>query len=312
MKKNLTIIGCLFTLLANAQQKINKFYIIDGLSRKAISATSITIIRANLSITTEKDGIFVIPGNLALMRDTVIFDTQNYQQLKMPLSNLKGLDTIRLTRIIIRGTANKLEYQSDTLLNNFKRQDVVHYAGINTDTANFDYLQLAQQFYVTKPSIKLKSVTLYRLAFGMELSKRTLTGLVRLDPAKFRIRIYDVDPITHGPGRDLCNKVIEEEKHSGRQLTINLKKYNIVIPDTAFFVAVEWLRDYYNAGFTMAYSAETNITLRQLNYRPAIGISAVTGNKLNIWALNFKREWMPFTYFMPFGTDLAMMAVVEY
>jgi hypothetical protein len=312
MKKIFTIIACLFTLLSNAQQKLNKFHLVDSLSGKPVPSTSITIVRAKLSITTEKDGIFMIPGNLALMRDTVILNTQSYKQVKLPLYKLNGIDTIRLVRNIVTTTVGDLKYQNDTLLNDYKRQDVVHYAGINTETANFDYLQLAQQFYVHTPGIKLKNITLNRLAFGLELSTRTFTGLVRLDPTKFRIRIYDIDPITHGPGRDLCNKIIEESKRSGGQLTVNFKKYNIVIPNTVFFVAVEWLRDYYNAGFTMAFNTETKTISRQLNYRPAVGISAVTGENLNIWALNFKREWKPFTYFMPFGTDLAMSAAIEY
>jgi hypothetical protein len=136
--------------------------------------------------------------------------------------------------------------------------------------------------------------------------------LVHLDVTKFRIRVYDIDPVTNGPGRDLCTEVIEESKSVGSQVTKNLKKYNIIIPNKVFFIAIEWLRDYYNGGYSISYKFDENKPTKQVNYRPAIGISPITGKKLNIWALNFKREWQPFTYFMPFGTDLAIKASIEY
>lgn len=311
MKYLITLAICLFTLLANAQAKLNTFHIVDSLSGMPVPSASVTIIRAKLSITTEKDGIFKIPGNLALMRDTIILYAQNYKQSKLPLRQLNNMDTIRLVKFTDIEKITQVKYQNDTLLNAYRKGGVVHYAGINTEIANFEYLQLAQQFYVSQPGTSLKSIRLNRLAFGLDRSDNTWTGMVHDDITKFRIRIYDVDSVTHGPGRDLCNKVIEESKSVGSQVSISLKKYNISIPGTSFFVAVEWMRDFYNAGYSIAYDQEGKQT-RKINYRPAIGISAVTGNRLNIWALNLKREWKPYNYFMPFGTDLAMSVTVAY
>jgi hypothetical protein len=312
MKKIFTLIACTFNLVVNAQQKMNTFHIIDSLSGKPVASTSVTIVRAKLSITTEQDGIFKIPGDLSVMRDTVILNTQTYMPFKIPLNRLSNMDTIRLTRYAIEINNEKVKYKDDTLLNDYRKQDIVHYAGINTETANFEYLQLAQQFYTNKPGIFLKEITLNRLAFGLDDSEHTWTGLAHLDPTKFRIRIYDIDPITHGPGRDLCTKIIEEQKSSGSQVSINIKKYNIIIPNTTFFVAVEWLRDFYNAGYSITYDPKQKKMTRLPNYHPAIGISAATGEKLNIWGMNFKHEWKPYGYFMPFGTDLAMKAVIKY
>ncbi|MES2375185.1 MAG: hypothetical protein V4553_01335 [Bacteroidota bacterium] len=312
MKKLITLIACFGTLFANAQQKMNVFYVVDSLSGKPIPSTTVTIVRAKLSITTEKDGIFKIPGDLSAMRDTVILNTQTYIPFKIPLDMLSDMDTIRLTRYGTEIKNEKIKYKDDTLLNDYKKRDVVHYAGVNTETANFEYLQLAQQYYTNRPGIFLKEITLNRLAFGPDDSDHTWTGLVFLDRTKFRIRIYDIDPVTHGPGRDLCTRIIEEKKSMGSQVSVNLKKYNIIIPNTSFFVAVEWLRDFYNAGYSTAYDSKQKKMVRQPNYHPAIGISATTGERLNIWALNFKHEWKPYGYFMPFGTDLAMSAVIKY
>lgn len=312
MKKLFTLLICLLGFAANAQKKMNTLHVIDSLTENAVPATSVTIVRAKLSITTEKDGVFIIPGDLSVMRDTVILNTQGYQQRKIALHLLDGMDTIRLSKYALGRNGEKIKYDNDTLLNNYPHKKVVHYAGVNTETANFEYLQMAQQFYVAKPGIGLKSITLNRLAFGLDTSPRTWSGVVRLDKTRFRLRIYDINPETKAPGRDLCSQIIEEGVSSGRQVNVNLKKYNIVIPGTTFFVAVEWIRDFYNAGFSTTFYPKTNRINRQLNYRPTLGISPITGNKLNIWAMTFKRQWVPFTYFMPFGTDLAMNATVVY
>jgi hypothetical protein len=311
MKYSITIIYCLFTLLVNAQEKMNTFHIVDSLSGRSLPSASVTIVRAKLSITTESDGIFKIPGNLLLMRDTIVLYLQNYRQRKFTLRQLNCMDTIRLTKHPTELNTGLVKYTADTSLNDYRKRSVVHFAGINTSTAKFEYLQLAQQFYTAKPGTSLKSIKLNRLTFGLDDSDNNWLGLVHLDVTKFRIRIYDVDSITHRPGRDLCNKIIEESKNWGSQVDINLKKYKIIIPHTSFFVAVEWMRDFYNAGYSISID-ENGRTSREINYRPAIGISAVTGNRLNIWALNIKREWEPFTYFMPFGTDLAMSATIAY
>lgn len=311
MKKLTIVLFYCFVLRTSAQDKLNKFHVVDSLSGKAIPSVSVTLVRAGLSINTEKDGIFMIPGNLASLRDTVILYAQNYKLNKLLIHQLDGRDTLRLTKYAIDLESEPAKHTNDTLLNNYRKQDIVHYAGVNTPIAKFEYLQIAQQFYTTKPGIALKSIKLNRLAFGLDTSDYTWTHLVHLDVTKFRIRIYDIDPVTHGPGRDLCSEVIEESKSSGSQVSVNLKKYNITIPNTTFFVAVEWIRDFYNAGYSISYDKEGNKS-REINYRPAIGVSAVTGNTLNIWSLNLKREWKPFTYFMPFGTDLAMSVVIAY
>ncbi|MFD2871412.1 hypothetical protein ACFS5N_02955 [Mucilaginibacter ximonensis] len=311
MKYFITIIFGLFTLLSAGQNKINTFHVVDSLSGKPVPSTSVTLIKARLSITTEKDGIFQIPGNLSLMRDTLVIYVQNYKQRRLTLRQLNGMDTIQLSRYNIKLNNAIAKFDVDTLLNDYKKNRIVHYAGVNTSTAKFEYLQMAQQFYTTKPGVSLKSIKLNRLSFGLDDSDNSWLGLVHLDVTRFRIRIYDIDPVTHRPGRDLCSKVIEESKRVGSQVSINLKKYHITIPNTTFFVAVEWMRDFYNAGYSVSYD-DNGKTTREINYRPAIGISPVTGNALNIWALNLNQEWKLFTYFMPFGTDLAMSAVIAY
>ena len=310
MKRLLAIIiGCFFCCCSYAQEKLNKFFIVDSDKKTAVPSATITIVRAKLSITTEADGIFIIPGDLSGMRDTIIIYAQNYQQLKLALNNLSTMDTLKLSRFDVRPMVNNATFKEDTLLNNFKRKDIGYYAGISTNTASFNYLQLAQQFDVIKSGIKLKRIVVNRLSLNGFMTE---SDYVDVESTKFRIRIYDIDPITSGPGRDLCDKIIEVNNTDNKQLGISLKRYNITIPNTSFFVAIEWMRDFTNMGYSMIYNEKLGRDEKLINYRPAIGISPVRGRKLNIWGLNFERKWNPYTYFSPDWTDLAIKAIVEY
>jgi hypothetical protein len=317
MKKALLVIACLFSLYASAQEKINTFHLIDEDTRKPVPSVSVAIVRAGLSITTEKDGVFSIPGELDRMRDTVILYVQNYELRKIQLHLLNGLDTIWLKKLPDPTAINvKVTVKADTLLNDYRKQDVGYYTGLHSGDGPFEYLQLAQQFTVQKEGTILKNVTIHRLAFNLNYEWAPGDPFqykwTELEHTRFRIRVYDIDPVTGAPGKDLCNETIEIKDRDESKVGTNLKSYNILIPHKTFFIAIEWLRDYYNMTYTRVYNADFKKMKNLTNYRPAIGISPVKGDKLNIWGLNLKHEWKPFTDYSPDFTDLAIKAVVGY
>ncbi|RYE55797.1 MAG: hypothetical protein EOP48_09410 [Sphingobacteriales bacterium] len=267
---------------------------------------SVAIVKARLAITTEKDGIFSIPGDLEKMRDTLVLSAQNYIILKVALDKLSGIDTLFLNKLAADSIPAEFIAKKDSLLNDFDRKDIVYYAGIHTETSLFEYLQLAQQFDVSQRGILLKSVVINRLAFMVNSDNGGLQF------TRFRIRIYDLDTLTGGPGRDLCSQLIEIKNRERRQLRVNLTQYKIALPSRTFFVAIEWLRDFDNMGYSTVFDEKLWKEVKHVNYRPAIGISPLKGKKLNIWGLNMKREWKPYTYFSPDYTDLAIEATIAY
>ncbi|RZM24352.1 MAG: hypothetical protein EOO88_23115 [Pedobacter sp.] len=297
---------CLFTSFAKAQEKVNTFHIVDSATKIAVPSVSVVIVKAKLAITTEKDGIFNIPGDLAKMSDTLILSAQNYTTLKLPLRILHKIDSLYLVKASTEIVAATSSMQSDSVLNDYDRKDIVHYAGIHTETSLFENLQLAQQFDVTKSGLQLNGVVVNRLAFSVDFN------LAGLEVTTFRIRIYDVDATTGGPGKDLCRHLIEIKDKDSRQFKVNLSQYNIILPHKTFFVDIEWLRDFRNMGYATVFDEKSGRSVQHINYRPAIGISPLKGPKLNIWGLNMKREWKPYTYFLPDYTDLAIKATIAY
>ncbi len=293
MKETLLFLFCILTAYAQAQEKVNTFHIVDSATKTAVPSVSVTIVKAKLAITTEIDGIFNIPGDLSKMKDTLILSAQNYTTSKLPLHVLNNVDTLYLVRSSTEIVLAASNSSTDSVLNDYNRKDIVHYTGIHTETSLFEYLQLAQQFDVPRSGLQLDGVVVNRLAFSVGPSA------AGSEVTTFRIRIYDVDTVTGRPGKDLCRHLIEIKDKDSRQFKVDLSQYNIILPHKTFFVAIEWLRDFRNMGYATVYDEKSGRSVQHINDRPAIGISPLKGPKLNIWSLNMKREWKPYTYFSP-------------
>lgn len=62
------------------------------------------------------------------------------------------------------------------------------------------------------------------------------------ESAKFRIRIYTVDPVTKKPATDLLRKsIVLEHDVTQDYVSIDLRAFNIEIPNSGIFVGLEWL-----------------------------------------------------------------------
>lgn len=304
MKFFVAILLCVFTLSCFGQDKSNVFHLVDAVSKKAIPYVSVSLVRSKQAMNTEQDGILTIPGDISRNPDTVIFSAQNYLTVKTQLYKLNGRDTLSLRPVVFQNSVNipASITGKDSVLNDFNWHDVAYFAGLHTPTARFEYLQLAQLLKAPAPNTSLKKIFVCRL--GRVLNYDEQSNIAGLETARFRLRIYDADKTTGLPGRDLCNEIIEVKNYTDADVSVDLNKYKITIPNEKFFVAIEWLRIYDNAVYAMRRDE------RNLAYKPTIGISPKAGGQLNIFGLTYAHKWEPFTYFSPFGTDLAIKATV--
>jgi hypothetical protein len=309
VKKYCAILLILLSSSVYGQQKLNTFRVVDSLSKKPIAFATVSLIRSKLSISTESDGIFNIPGDLKLLRDTVLISAQGYGEYKNLLHKMDGLDSIKLVTARISTSNIILKGKKELVLNPFKAGEVNHFAGITTASTPFDFLELAQKFTLSASGAKLVRVKLKRLAF-VGISYSDIISYKGLDFAKFRLRFYATDSLMGSPGKELINKIVEVEDRDNQEITIDLVKYNILIPGKSFFVSVEWIRNFVNQGFSKTLDNKSGLDKQIINFRPAIGVSAVKGPRLNIWGLDVKKQWKPFTHFSPDLTDLAITAIV--
>ncbi|WP_256007030.1 carboxypeptidase-like regulatory domain-containing protein [Pedobacter deserti] len=206
---------------------LTRFVVIDEQTLKPIPFVSISLLRANLYINTEDDGIFSIPGELPKIKDTLRVSAQNYATLLIPLGKLSAQNSIRLKPVPYKPNKAKRTLAKDSVLNDFSRRDITHYADIQKTPADADHLQLAQQFDLPFAGALLQEVTIHRLAF-------TFHHNGGIESTRFHLRVYRLDKNTGGPGKDLCGRIIEIKNRESKRIRVNLQDDNIAIPDSTF------------------------------------------------------------------------------
>lgn len=208
-----------------------------------------------------------------------------------------------------------LRSSAQIILNKFDKNKVSFFVGLEKPTEHFNYLQIAQKFKSPAEHASITEVAIRRLILKGD-GYIVNTGL--LAKTKFLLRVYDVDPKTAGPGKDLCDEIIEVKNLADEMIKVDLRKYRISIPGKYFFIAVEWQRIDYNEQATLVgddgllFSATAVSKSRMRIYQPFIGMSNVKGSQSNGWVLTHENKWGVYNYFAPDLTDFAISAVVSY
>ena len=278
----LKLIPICFLLLLSVTgyaQRTHEGVVVEKKTGKAVPYASVRLLKENIAVSANEKGVFKLATKGDLITDTLIVTAVGYRSLKIRIGAFAGLDK---------------------------------------ENENFDYLQIAQKFELARAGAILKQVKLMRLVWHIAANDSNIwIPNTRIAPerTKFLIRVYDIDSLTGNPGRDLCDSLIEIKSNEWKNISANLSNFKIKIPGKSFFVAVQWLRLPYNECF-LRLSTDTGNSFYtngpRLAYKPAIGVSDLTGKNLNTYALNFKNEWNIYTHFVPDYTDFAISAQVEY
>jgi hypothetical protein len=286
LKSLLIITNLLIVFSVRGQQKTKAFKVIDQDTKTAIPYAQLSIVAARFYSTIDKGGMITVPGNLINVRDTMVINAQNYAPFKLSLKALAATTTIELKKLTPTPAVSLLrKYKKEVVLNDYNSDLVGHYAGMPAENAPFNYLQIAQFFQTDAEHNHVVKININKTR-GMALTK-------------FRVRIYDVDITTGGPGNDICDKIIDVDNFDeveeatmrrtstkavieARVIDIDLKKANVVIPVKRFYIAVEWLRSQSNMAIGRFYNPTAEKFESVIVYLPFIGLSPVTGKKLNI------------------------------
>jgi hypothetical protein len=197
----------------------------DSATGIAVSYASIGLIRSNKGTSAGQDGRFTLNAPHNSMADSLLISSVGYKTVKVPLENGKLSYEVRLAKreptmkeVIIRRYFRKITLPWNRIKSDFTLSTI----GLNTQVARL--LRAPESF------TRLESVS-------VATRSSRLFGLGK--SARFRIRIYDYDTVFNKPGTELCDSVVEV---SGRGIvTVKLDKYQIILPQQHFFVAVQWL-----------------------------------------------------------------------
>ncbi len=307
----------LFPSILNAQ-KVFKIAVIEEKTHYPIPYTAIALIKQNLAVNTDEDGLFDLDEEVIKSGDTLLVTSQGFLPEKLPVRFFEEnrvvemkADTLKNTLFLVAGNKN----QNLWLNNDFNPQKLGAFAGPAKVEDSFDYLQLAQKFELPEANAMLKRVKVARLIQYIDPQSSVVLPNSRVAPerTKFLLRIYDVDSLTGMPGKDLCDSLIEIKNNERKIIRINVTNLKIKIPGKAFFVGVQLLRLPFNVCYVeLPSSPKSSFTSSYSCFKPSIAISDVKHDKLNTYVLNFRNEWHPYTYFAPDYTDFAISAQVEY
>lgn len=285
----ITLLLSLFPFFAFSQTNFVGTVSAEG-SNEKIPYASIGLVKENTGINADADGKFILYSRSLKSGDSLLISAVGYRSKKIAVEQLaSNTFEIKLSRQVPL-MKPLLIYST----HNWQTAELNKFSGCsNTFFGSMGHLQqLARHFVMPRPNGKLTGV---KICVGF-LNRRSL----------FRVRVYDRDTLTGGPGNDLADTVIEvRTKKSIAKL--NLGKYDIQIPAKDFFVAVEWLK-----------VAENVDSLRQpvdgnyVTYRPSLGMINSANDSRENWILDYNSRWKQFSNSRPFDKDLLISVTVKH
>jgi len=254
--------------LITVGQKTYNGFVVDKNTGMGISYATIGLIKENKGVSANEQGAFSIHSSSNSL-DSLRISSVGYETQILSLSEWKNGRIIQLqeTSTLLKDiivTTNRSKHT----LNKFNR------CSWNSFQVGLEAIyQLAQRFEAPIEGMQL---------LELELCK---------DPAEsiFRLRIYDIDSTTKGPGKDLADTVIEV-KSKESYVRIDMEKSYIIIPGKSYFVAIEWLFIPYNIE-EQKVKRNGKKTIR-IFYKPFIrwrnNDNTIPGF---VWQLEFNGKW---------------------
>ncbi|MFY0631482.1 MAG: carboxypeptidase-like regulatory domain-containing protein [Flavobacteriaceae bacterium] len=219
-----------------AQKIVFKGTLLDKESKNPIAYANISFIDVKKGISTLEDGSFELEIKKKYLNKKVHISCLNYNDTLVLAQDLNNKiiyltpKAYELEEIVLK---NSKKRNKELIIKKIKRKELkLSLAGVIerpwTVARYFEY----KENYKETPYIKTVTV------FSSRFEKRK---------AKFRIRIFSKDAITALPKDDLLKEnMIVDIKTRGKNVQIDVSKYNIEIPENGFFIALERLHIPYN------------------------------------------------------------------
>ena len=264
----------IFPTFVFAQQRV-KGIIINSNTKIPIPYATLGLMNKNIGTTSSENGLFEIQCNAFFEKDSLLITCTGYEPRVISF-NLKdsAFATIELKENVIA---------LDEIIISPKKDWA--YVTVN-DFTSFDHNYVSSTGFVTQLAQHFKLPQQKSILCHIKIGK--LGGLFKNSKSIFKIHIYDIDSITKGPSAELTTALIEV-KSTKAIVNIDVKKYKIFIPNSDFFIAIEWLKIPYNK---MNHTQIVNGTKSEhITYLPSISY-IYNGNSIyGVWMLDYKNVW---------------------
>lgn len=257
-------------------QKTYQFRLIDQVSKQPIPYATVGLVQQNTGASTDSEGMLSLKG-VVNSADSVIVSCLGYESRRLSLLLLsdQNINTIELESKVYTMQAVEIkpeEFSDEVLvLNKINKKDYP----LGEISSGF-IQQSARKFEIAEE--------------GNRNLLRSVSFLVKRQPphqiSTFRVRIYEVNPVSGKPGLDLLNTNVIRTVHKNDEIMkVDLNNYNILVSSPGFFVAFEWIK-----------TKENSIRMKHPDgelkeaFIPLIGMNKQKTE--TSWNLTYKNEWL--------------------
>jgi hypothetical protein len=280
-----SIVFFLLLPISSYAQVIFNGKVVENFTGNAIPYATIGLVKQNVGTNANEKGEFIIASKQPDI-DTLIISCIGYTTVRLPVKELKANPTVSLT-------VSEKRLRTVVIKNKWTYGEVGKYNGYkDCFTSNGYQSQVAKKFTAPFANTFLEAVQIRTTKSQGE--------------SMFRLRIYDVDSLTKGPGEELTDTLIQVNAQKGMTL-IDMSPYQVWLPRNYFFVAIEWLLIPFNEHrFSAKYEGSKQ---EFLNYNPCICFTTDPPSVPDeMWGLAYSGKWQRQSQYY----SLAISATVKY
>lgn len=267
MKKSLSMIIGLFTIISLAQSKEAKGVVIDESTKKPIPYVNISILKSQAGTSSNEDGSYSLEIKESDFNKDIILTSLGYKDSIIPVKKF-----INQKNILLKATIEELnevliskKFEEKFLVVNQIKKGKIR--GLSMVTRNSPYMMAL--FFPYKNDYSqtknLNSLIIY-------LNNKSFFGPKKF-PSKFRVRLFSIgkDGL---PDNDLISEGVIVETITGqKKVELDISKFNLLFPKDGFYVALEWLYIPFNA-YIDTYRTKTEKKHKVLRYAPRFSFSS--------------------------------------
>ena len=220
----------LLGLSSTAQEILFEGYVLDHKTKKPIPYVNLSFLNTLKGTSTDEKGHFFIDL------------PTNFLEKQVHISSLGYKDTIVIAKDIFnkkRFGMVEESYELDEVVvsESFGNSDVLNPISSYSLTSGFSSSSTPWVLALYFPNIGAQKKYLDKVTMFFQKNK-----LFKGPSAKFRLRIFDVEPKTKMPRTDILRKsIILESNLEEDFVSIDLGAFNLKMPETGVYVGVEWL-----------------------------------------------------------------------
>ncbi len=221
----------LFVVQLKAQQEVlfeGKVY--DSKTKEPIPYVNLSFLNTLKGTSTDDNGYFFLDIPTAYLNKQVHISSLGYKDSIVVAKSIYEAKQFNLVE-------ESFELDEVVLVKSYGDSEVLNPISSYSLTSGFSSSSTPWVLALYFPNIGAVKKYINKITIFFQQNKK-----YNREASKFRLRIYDVDPVTKKPNKDILRKSVVLESHKEKDyVSIDLSAFNIKVPNEGVYVGLEWL-----------------------------------------------------------------------